>query len=442
MELTLDLRKEYLTLWQSCQINPSCTDDVAWYVKKIEVNRERYELVADQTGVPWFVIAVIHGMESTFNFTKHLHNGDPLKACTVNVPAGRPRPQTGKPPFTWEESAIDALEYDGATAIRSWDLPTVFWFLERYNGWGYRTGRGCNTTPPCRSAYIYSFTNHYIKGKYVYDGTFDPNAVSDQVGCMAQLKQLERQGLISLSPTRENDPNQVGSVAAWQNILNGCGYYPVLTISDYMDEETVAMTKKFQKDLQLSELGQVDLQTWQAGLAHNKLPGWSDITPTVACRPRITSRTITQKLYDFYSKRENYKRVHDDVMTWYGTTHNACVAFISSALRLSGYDIPKKDRGYGNISLWTSALSKYLQAEKGWQKSTDENNLLPGDIVFTVDGQFGSGVPNHVYMMAGWLDETKHIALINDNQYPGFLHSRHTDAIPGGKSAFAYFLRA
>jgi lysozyme family protein len=445
MELTESLKKEYLTFWQTCEINPNYADDLTWYVKQIEKHLEEYKKTEQSTGVPWFVVAVLHGLESTFNFTKHLHNGDSLLARTVNVPAGRPR--GGRPPFTWQESAIDALEYDGATSISTWDLPTVFWFLEGYNGWGYRTGRGRNTTPPSRSAYIYSGTNHYTKGKYIGDGTFDPEKVSQQVGCMALLKELEKKGLIHLSPSAiENNPNSVGSVAAWQNILNGCGYYPVLTICGDTDEETVTMTKKFQKDLGLSQSGAVDLATWQAGLNHAKVPGWSEVTPIIV-RHDTDPRPITKKLYDFYSKNGNYDKVYANVMDWFGTTQNACVAFISSALRLSGYPIPKEEyRGYGNISTLTTALSHYLQDEKGWQKFTNTNDLLPGDIIFTVGGEFGKDkdgvpIPNHVYMFAGWSDQANHIAWVIDNQAK-YRHTRHTNAIPGGKSAFAYFLRA
>ena len=94
----------------------------------------------------------------------------------------------------------------------------------------------------------------------------------------------------------------------------------------------------------------------------------------------------------------------------------------------------------------TSALSHYLQDEKGWEKSTNVNNLLPGDVVLTVGGQFGQDrdgvlIPNHVYMFAGWSDRANHIAWVIDNQGK-YRHTRHTNAIPGGKSAFAYFLRA
>jgi lysozyme family protein len=39
MELTTELKNEYLTLWQNCQINPAYADGVAWYVKQIEKYR-------------------------------------------------------------------------------------------------------------------------------------------------------------------------------------------------------------------------------------------------------------------------------------------------------------------------------------------------------------------------------------------------------------------
>ncbi|HLO47923.1 MAG TPA: hypothetical protein VK211_05830, partial [Kamptonema sp.] len=164
MSRTDALELEYVKLWQQCQINPSAVNDVKFYADKIQQHQAIYESVSDITGVPWYVIAVIHGLESTFNFKTHLHNGDPLTARTVGEPAGRP--EQGNPPFTWNESAIDALIYDRATGVKFWTLANTLKFLEGYNGWGYRIGKGRNTTPPCRSPYIYSHTNHYIKGKY------------------------------------------------------------------------------------------------------------------------------------------------------------------------------------------------------------------------------------------------------------------------------------
>jgi GH24 family phage-related lysozyme (muramidase) len=69
----------------------------------------------------------------------------------------------------------------------------------------------------------------------------------------------------------------VGSVAAWQHILNGCGYQPKLRITGKMDENTVQTTQRFQKDVGLTVTGEVDLATWQAGLKHEKLIDWPEL---------------------------------------------------------------------------------------------------------------------------------------------------------------------
>ncbi len=80
-----------------------------------------------------FFIAVIHNMEASQNFNKHLHNGDPLTARTVQVPAGRPK--KGTPPFSWEDSAADALAIRGLGAKTDWSLAGMLYQLEGYNGW-------------------------------------------------------------------------------------------------------------------------------------------------------------------------------------------------------------------------------------------------------------------------------------------------------------------
>lgn len=81
----------------------------------------------------------------------------------------------------------------------------------------------------------------------------------------------------------ETDPNSVGSVSAWQHLLNACGYIPVLRITGAfpLDAATVDTTKRFQKNLGLPETGSVDLATWRAGLKHPKLPDFSAVTPTI-----------------------------------------------------------------------------------------------------------------------------------------------------------------
>src|SRR5688500_16447516 len=104
---TSELRAEYQQLYGTLKIREHRRDDVAAIANELIANRARYEVVAQRVGVPWQLVAVIHEMEASQKFTRHLHNGDPLTARTVRVPAGYPR--SGHPPFTWEESAADAL---------------------------------------------------------------------------------------------------------------------------------------------------------------------------------------------------------------------------------------------------------------------------------------------------------------------------------------------
>ena len=91
-----------------------------------------YEEIEAETKVPWWFTGLIHGMECSFSLNKHLHNGDSLKARTWQVPAGRPK--EGSPPFTFVESACDALSYDHFAGQEDWGLAIVLYRLERYNG--------------------------------------------------------------------------------------------------------------------------------------------------------------------------------------------------------------------------------------------------------------------------------------------------------------------
>lgn len=445
MELTRPLANEYLALWETCEPNPDFSDDIADSLSKIASSRSRYEAVSTKTGVPWYVIAVIHGLESGFDFNTHLHNGDSLDERTVHVPEGRPI--AGNPPFTWEESAIDALAFDGALGLKTWNLPNLFWFLEGFNGWGYRLGSGKNTTPPFRSAYIYSASNHYQKGKYRSDGVFDPDLVSQQIGAMIILKTMNESGLANIAPlgSQAISPDAVGSVSAWQHLLNGCGYFPALTITGQMDDDTIAVTKRFQQDLGLPVRPNVDIDTWRAAIKHKKLTGWNPAVPAITSivvnHANSDLLSVCSKLHAFYSRGSGYDDVKEEVLQWFGTTTNGCVAFASTALRLSGYGVPIENNDDGfNISTWTEAFSDYL-IEKGWTKGDDPGSLKPGDIVFTDDGGNGDGIPMHVYVFSAWHDNSKQVAWVLDNQ--AYLHRRNIFAGGGGFnfSPFAYYLR-
>ncbi len=177
------LAAEYARLFDSARIAPAHAAGVDATARKIAANRQRYEDVVRGMSVPWWIVALLHAMESNCDFRTHLHNGDPLTARTRQVPAGRPK--IGNPPFTFGDSARDALEYDGLTNVPAgeWTVERACYELEKFNGWGTRW-RGVFTP------YLWSYTQHYRAGKYVRDGVWSATAVSEQSGAMAILIRL------------------------------------------------------------------------------------------------------------------------------------------------------------------------------------------------------------------------------------------------------------
>lgn len=196
--------------YEKAEIRTGSRQTVIVVANKIVASRNRYQAVAEKVNVHWTVIGIIHYLESNCNFSTHLHNGDPLTERTTHVPAGRPK--LGTPPFTWEYSAIDALTGD---RIDCSTLGNLLDSLERYNGLGYRTGSGQQTTPPSTSPYLWSFTDQYVKGKYVADGKFDPTAVSAQVGAVALLKMLSEMGYGIRFSDGPATPEPVGEQVGW-----------------------------------------------------------------------------------------------------------------------------------------------------------------------------------------------------------------------------------
>jgi lysozyme family protein len=185
------LKSEYGRLFRKLTVRPQYADNANWHLDMMRKSRDRYERVGKATGVPWHFIAATHALEASFNFRAHLHNGDfPLTARTRQVPAGRP--SQWLPPSDWESSAKDALRLLGFTGQTDWSLERTLYRLEAYNGLGYR-GLGVPTP------YLWSFSNHYERGKFVADGKFSSTARSQQCGAAVMLKLLTEAGEIEWS---------------------------------------------------------------------------------------------------------------------------------------------------------------------------------------------------------------------------------------------------
>lgn len=165
--------------------NAKLTRNFTAYAKTLVGAKARYQAVEAKTGVPWFVIAVIHMRESSQNWGGSLAQGDDWRRVSVHVPAGRG-------PFkSWEEAAIDALVKCAPflASKKDWSAGGALTNLEAYNGIGY-AARGVP------SPYLWAGTNQYIAGKYVADGKYDPNHVDTQPGCAGLLM-----AMMALDPT-------------------------------------------------------------------------------------------------------------------------------------------------------------------------------------------------------------------------------------------------
>lgn len=185
-----NLQKEYTNLLATMEVRPEWKSSIDSKARKIISLKDKYQSVAKATGVPWDVIAVIHSLEGNLDFSTHLHNGDPLTRRTRNVPRGRP--VEGEPPFSWEESAIDAIKYDELDLNTDWSMEGIAYAFEKYNGLGYRTrNTGIN------SPYLWSGTTHYTRGKFVSDGKYSKTAKSEQIGAIPLLTRVRE---LDISP--------------------------------------------------------------------------------------------------------------------------------------------------------------------------------------------------------------------------------------------------
>jgi lysozyme family protein len=188
--------------WNNMHITPSRVDGLANVAKRLinPAAKERYQQIETTTGVPWFVIAVIHEREASQDFTKQLAQGDPLSRVSTHVPKGRGPflNHSDDPPGhdAFYRGALDALidcpPY--ASKWKDWSPGGTLTLLEAYNGLGY-----ANKGLP--SPYVWSGTDQYKSGKYIRDGVFSATAVDTQEGCAPLIKIM-----MQLDPTIKFGP--------------------------------------------------------------------------------------------------------------------------------------------------------------------------------------------------------------------------------------------
>ena len=170
--------EQYVEMYKKLWVTATLRKNIDNVLNVIDENELRYVKAEVMTGVPWYVIACIHNMECSQRFDRNQLNGQRLDRVTTWVPKGY------GPWNSWEESCVDAFKIKKLPTI--WNLENTLYFLEAYNGTGYLRFHKDVNTP-----YLWSYTNHYTRGKYVSDGKWSSTAVSKQVGCAAILKGLE-----------------------------------------------------------------------------------------------------------------------------------------------------------------------------------------------------------------------------------------------------------
>lgn len=180
------MRAGYAKLWAELVPTAAHVTELTVIANRMVAHKQAYQAVSAATwGRPdvWWVVGLLDEMEGGGGARTHLWNGDSLLDYTKDVPAGEPKSVGHPPPFTFLESAVAALHYDGLDKVAAWTPSAVGYYFERYNGPGY-------LNKPIISPYLASWSNKYTKGKYTSDGVYDSEAVSKQPGALTILKVL------------------------------------------------------------------------------------------------------------------------------------------------------------------------------------------------------------------------------------------------------------
>jgi lysozyme family protein len=178
--VTFDLKAENDEHWRKMSILVHYEPMFLHVAKQLIGNKDRYRDVADRTGVPWWVIAVIHEREASQSWKANLAQGDPWDRRSTHVPRGRG-------PFkSWDDAAYDALVNCAPHTAKNkdWTAGGTLAALEDYNGDGYEVFHHM------ASPYNWAGTTEYSHGKYTSDGHFDPWAVDHQLGCAGIIKAM------------------------------------------------------------------------------------------------------------------------------------------------------------------------------------------------------------------------------------------------------------
>lgn len=190
--------------WPIAKITPSRLAEVNKVAARLvaPAAKSRYVAISTATGVPWFVIAIIHERECGQRWDQQLGQGDPLGEVSRHVPRGRGPffDHPSDPPLqdAFYRAAVDALQNCAPFAARwkDWTAGGALALTILYNGTGYFDYHHE------ASPYDWGATDQEQRGKYTGDGTYSAQVWDEQIGCAAMLK-----AMIALDPSIQFAPD-------------------------------------------------------------------------------------------------------------------------------------------------------------------------------------------------------------------------------------------
>lgn len=172
----------YAGYWNKMSINPDRATEFNDEARFATNHKMIYQEIAQATGVPWAMIAVIHRRESNANFGTYLGNGQTLLKETTIVPIGR-GPFLGSEGFI--DGAKDAIKIEGWGSIQDWRLEKQLYHCLLFNGvgseaWGHP------------SSYIWGGTDIQQPGKWIRDHVWSNTVMDPQPGCAPLLASIAK----------------------------------------------------------------------------------------------------------------------------------------------------------------------------------------------------------------------------------------------------------
>ena len=172
----IELQAEYESWVAHVVPNPDRVheiDEVARHLTQDTI-LQNYLEVQEAIGIPAVVQACICEREDGTNFSKSPAQGDPWNRVSIHVPRGIGPFPSWKAAAIYSWTKADALN---VISVPAWTMPYACFKWEGYNGFGYRAHG-------VRTPYVVGGTNLQQPGKYISDGSFDPNHMDSQLGCL------------------------------------------------------------------------------------------------------------------------------------------------------------------------------------------------------------------------------------------------------------------